>query len=66
MAGKIVLVTGGTSGIGRATATGLAAMGARVGIAGRDRGRAEAVAGRSGERRAIQASTRLGGHVRPS
>ena len=26
MAGKIVLVTGGTSGIGRATATGLASM----------------------------------------
>jgi retinol dehydrogenase-14 len=44
MAGKIVLVTGGTSGIGRATATGLASMGAHVAITGRDLGRAEAVA----------------------
>jgi retinol dehydrogenase-14 len=36
MAGKSVLVTGGTGGIGRATAIGLAALGARVGITGRD------------------------------
>jgi retinol dehydrogenase 14 len=41
MAGRTVLVTGGTGGIGRATATGLAAMGARVAITGRDRSRAE-------------------------
>ncbi|MGZ8588098.1 MAG: SDR family oxidoreductase [Actinomycetota bacterium] len=41
MAGKIVLVTGGTSGIGKATAAGLAAMGARLAITGRDRERAE-------------------------
>ncbi len=41
MAGKTVLVTGGTSGIGRATAAGLAAMGARVAITGRDRVRTE-------------------------
>jgi retinol dehydrogenase 14 len=40
MAGKYVLVTEGTGGIGKATATGLAALGARVGITGRDRGRA--------------------------
>lgn len=41
MAGKTVLVTGGTSGIGRATALGLAAMGAHLAITGRDRGRTE-------------------------
>jgi retinol dehydrogenase 14 len=44
MAGKTVLVTGGTSGIGRATALGLAALGARVAITGRDIRRAEAAA----------------------
>jgi retinol dehydrogenase 14 len=41
MAGMTVLVTGGTGGIGRATATGLAAMGASIAITGRDRERAE-------------------------
>ena len=45
MAGKTVLVTGGTGGIGRATATRLASMGARVGITGRDAGRAQRAAG---------------------
>jgi len=44
MTGKTVLITGGTGGIGRAAAVGLAAMGARVGITGRDRARAEASA----------------------
>jgi retinol dehydrogenase-14 len=41
MAGRTVLVTGGTTGIGRATALGLARMGAHLAIIGRDRGRAE-------------------------
>ena len=36
MTGKTVLVTGGTGGIGRATALGLSRLGARVGITGRD------------------------------
>ena len=44
MTGKTVLVTGGTGGIGKATATGLARLGARVGIVGRDATRAEAAA----------------------
>src|SRR5580693_5533302 len=44
MAGKFVLVTGGTGGIGRATAAGLAVLGARVGITGRDLARTEAAA----------------------
>ena len=41
MTGKIVLITGGTGGIGKATAIGLAALGARVAITGRDPARAE-------------------------
>jgi NAD(P)-dependent dehydrogenase (short-subunit alcohol dehydrogenase family) len=44
MTGKTVLVTGGTGGIGRATAAGLAALGARVGIVGRDQARADVTA----------------------
>ncbi len=44
MTGKTVLITGATSGIGRAAAIGLATIGARVGITGRDRSRAEAAA----------------------
>ncbi len=44
MAGKVVLITGGTGGIGKATAIGLSAMGARVGITGRDLARAEQAA----------------------
>jgi retinol dehydrogenase 14 len=42
MAGRTVLVTGGTGGIGRATAVGLASMGAHVAISGRNHNRGEA------------------------
>jgi NAD(P)-dependent dehydrogenase (short-subunit alcohol dehydrogenase family) len=41
MAGRAVLVTGGSNGIGRATALGLAGMGADVAIIGRNPGRAQ-------------------------
>ncbi len=42
MTGKTVLITGATSGVGKATAMGLANMGASVVMVGRDRGRGEA------------------------
>ncbi|QDC26496.1 SDR family oxidoreductase [Georgenia yuyongxinii] len=48
MTGRTVLVTGGTSGIGRATAEGLATMGAHVAITGRDPARVERVASEIG------------------
>jgi retinol dehydrogenase 14 len=41
MAGRTVLITGATSGIGRATALGLARMGAHLAIIGRNRVRTE-------------------------
>ena len=44
LTGRTVLVTGGTGGIGRATAAGLAALGASVAITGRDRRRADEAA----------------------
>lgn len=44
MAGKVCLVTGATNGIGYETALGLARAGARVGLVGRDGGRAERAA----------------------
>lgn len=46
MAGKTVVVTGGTSGIGYATALGLAGKGAQVAVTGRDQARTESAAGR--------------------
>ena len=44
MSGKVCVVTGATSGIGKATAAALAGRGAQVILVGRDRGRGEAVA----------------------
>jgi NAD(P)-dependent dehydrogenase (short-subunit alcohol dehydrogenase family) len=44
MKGKICVVTGATSGIGKAAATALAGLGATVVLVGRDRGRTEAAA----------------------
>ena len=44
MAGKTVLITGGTGGIGQATALGLARLGANVAITGRDATRADQTA----------------------
>lgn len=43
--GKVALVTGGYGGIGSAVCRGLAAVGARVAVAGRDAGKANACAG---------------------
>src|SRR5271169_11459 len=47
------LVVGGTAGIGLATAAVLASEGARVGVAGRDAGRAEAAVERIGGQQTI-------------
>src|ERR671914_1325213 len=45
MEGKVVLITGATSGIGKAAATALAAAGAEVVVAGRNKERGEAAVG---------------------
>jgi retinol dehydrogenase-12 len=48
MKGKVCVVTGATSGIGKAAATALAGLGATVVLVGRDRGRTEAAAAEIG------------------
>jgi NAD(P)-dependent dehydrogenase (short-subunit alcohol dehydrogenase family) len=48
MNGQVCVVTGATSGIGKAAATALARLGAQVLLVGRDRGRAEAAAAQIG------------------
>jgi len=50
LAGTSVLVTGGTSGLGRAMAQALVDAGARVALTSRERSRADAVAAELGER----------------
>ena len=55
MGGKVALVTGGTSGIGKATAMALSAMGADVVVVGRDRER--------GEKAVAEIRARTGGRV---
>src|SRR5262245_38116293 len=54
MSGKICLITGATSGIGEETAIGLARLGARVVIVGRDAERLRATADRIGRETTLE------------
>ena len=65
MAGKTVLVTGATGGIGKATAVGLARLGARVAITGRDMARAEAAGLEQRGRGCIRRGPVVGGRGAP-
>src|SRR5579859_7466170 len=56
MKGTVCVVTGATSGIGKAAATALAGQGATVVLVGRDRGRTEAVAAQIAATGAVGAS----------
>ena len=62
MGDRTVLITGGTGGIGRATAIRLASMGARVGITGRDVGRAQRAAAEIASTARIMPSS-INGHM---
>src|SRR5262252_9797584 len=53
MNGKVCVVTGATSGIGKAAATALARMGAQIVLIGRDQGRLEATAAEIGANAAV-------------
>ena len=63
--GKIVLVTGGSSGIGLASARELAARGAKVFITGRRQGELETAVGRfeAGRARSRVCADRAGGRT---
>ncbi|MFN8456649.1 MAG: SDR family NAD(P)-dependent oxidoreductase [Anaerolineae bacterium] len=66
--GQVAIITGGSSGIGRATAKLFAAEGARVVVVGRDAAKAEAVAAEivttGGEAMAIAADVSTEGPVK--
>jgi retinol dehydrogenase 12 len=59
MEGKVCVVTGATSGIGKAAATALARLGATVVLVGRDRGRTEATAAEIGSVSAAPPQTQV-------
>src|SRR5215469_2852850 len=59
MKGKVCVVTGATSGIGKAAATALARLGATVVLVGRDRGRTEAAAAEIGSVSAAPPQTQI-------